>query len=74
MYLNRHRCLNFIVAAGLPQALEALRTEGTRSILIEGGARISGSVLTDKLARCKDIYDREGGDRMNLAHGYINRG
>jgi hypothetical protein len=32
------------------------------------------AVLTDKLARCKDIYDREGGDRMNLAHGYINRG
>jgi len=32
------------------------------------------AVLTDKLARCKDIYDREGGDRMNLAHGYVNKG
>jgi hypothetical protein len=31
-------------------------------------------VLTDKLARCKEIYDREGGDRLNLAHGYINKG
>jgi hypothetical protein len=32
------------------------------------------AVLTDKLARCKEIYDREGGDRLNLAHGYINKG
>src|SRR5262245_899186 len=32
------------------------------------------SVLTDRLARCKETYDREGGDRTNLAYGYINKG
>ena len=32
------------------------------------------AVLTDKLARCKEIYDREGGDRTNLAYGYVNKG
>jgi hypothetical protein len=31
-------------------------------------------VETDKLARCKEIYEREGGDRTNLAYGYINKG
>ena len=32
------------------------------------------AVLTDRLARCKETYDREGGDRTNMAYGYINRG
>jgi len=32
------------------------------------------AVLTDRLARCKEAYDREGGDRTNMAYGYINRG
>jgi hypothetical protein len=32
------------------------------------------AVLTDRLARCKETYDREGGDRTNLVYGYINKG
>jgi len=32
------------------------------------------AVLTDRLARCKEIYDREGGDRTNMAYGYVNKG
>jgi len=32
------------------------------------------AVLDDRLARCKETYDREGGDRTNLAYGYINKG
>jgi len=31
------------------------------------------AVLTDRFASCKDIYDREGGDRSNRAYGYIRK-
>ena len=31
------------------------------------------AVLSDRFARCKEIYDREGGDRTNLAYGYIRK-
>jgi hypothetical protein len=30
--------------------------------------------LNDHLAYCKSIYDKHGGDRTNLAYGYINKG
>jgi hypothetical protein len=36
--------------------------------------KMMSQVLTDRLARCKETYDREGGDRTNLAYGYINKG
>ena len=36
--------------------------------------KMMSEVRTDKVARCKEIYDREGGDRTNLAYGYINKG
>jgi len=49
-----------------------------RAILGENNARLYGvsaakraEVLTDRLARCKDAYEREGGDRTNLAYGYV---
>ena len=47
---------------------------GNNARLYNYSPKQQAAVLTDKLARCKDIYDREGGDRINLAHGYINRG
>ena len=28
-------------------------------------------VLTDRIAQVKDIYERHGADRSNLAYGYI---
>jgi predicted TIM-barrel fold metal-dependent hydrolase len=32
------------------------------------------AVLTDKVAYYKEIYERNGGDRSNLAYGYVNKG
>ena len=31
------------------------------------------AVLTDRFADCKAIYDKHGGDRTNLAYGYIRK-
>ncbi len=31
------------------------------------------AVLTDHLAYCKGLYEKHGGDRTNLAYGYINK-
>jgi hypothetical protein len=31
------------------------------------------AVLTDRLADCKNIYDKHGGDRNNLVYGYIRK-
>ena len=31
------------------------------------------ALAEDKVARCKEIYDRHGGERTNLAYGYILR-
>ena len=31
------------------------------------------AVLTDKVAYYKEIYERNGGDRTNLAYGYIRK-
>jgi len=31
------------------------------------------SVLTDRFADCKAIYDKHGGDRTNLVYGYIRK-
>jgi predicted TIM-barrel fold metal-dependent hydrolase len=31
------------------------------------------AVLTDKVAYYKEIYERNGGDRTNLAYGYVNK-
>jgi uncharacterized protein len=52
-----------------------------RSILGLNSARLYGfspkqqaAVLTDKVAYYKEIYERHGGDRTNLAYGYINKG
>ena len=49
-----------------------------RAILGENNARLYGvspakraAIATDKVARCKQVYDRRGGDRTNLAYGYI---
>jgi hypothetical protein len=32
------------------------------------------SVLTDRFADCKAIYEKHGGDRTNLVYGYIRKG
>ena len=52
-----------------------------RAILGENNARIYGyspakraELATDKVARAKEIYDKMGGDRTNLAYGYVNKG
>jgi predicted TIM-barrel fold metal-dependent hydrolase len=49
-----------------------------RAILGENNARLYGvspakraALAEDKVARCKEIYDRHGGERTNLAYGYI---
>jgi hypothetical protein len=31
------------------------------------------AVLTDRFAECKAIYDKHGGERTNLAYGFVNR-
>ena len=31
-------------------------------------------VQNDRLAYCKSIYEKHGGDRTNLVYGYINKG
>ena len=31
------------------------------------------AVLTDRLADCKSIYDKHGGERNNLVYGYIRK-
>jgi hypothetical protein len=36
--------------------------------------KMMGALENDKLAYCKTIYDKHGGDRTNLAYGYINKG
>ena len=52
-----------------------------RAILGQNNARLygyspkqMGALEHDKVAYCKEIYERHGGDRTNLAYGYINRG
>jgi uncharacterized protein len=52
-----------------------------RAILGENNARLYGyspakraELATDKVARCKEIYDKHGGDRTNMAYGYVNKG
>jgi predicted TIM-barrel fold metal-dependent hydrolase len=35
--------------------------------------KLQAAVLTDRFAECKRIYDRHGGDRTNLAYGYVLR-
>ena len=49
-----------------------------RGILGLNNARLYGvtpkqqaAVLTDKVAHYREIYDRNGGDRTNLAYGYV---
>ena len=51
------------------------------AILGGNSARIYGytpkmmsEVQNDKLAYCKSIYEKHGGERTNLAYGYINKG
>ena len=36
--------------------------------------KMMGSLENDKLAYCKSIYEKHGGERTNLAYGYINKG
>ncbi|MGH8691295.1 MAG: amidohydrolase family protein [Burkholderiales bacterium] len=52
-----------------------------RAILGGNNARLYGytprmmsGLQNDKLAYCKSIYDKHGGERSNLAYGYINKG
>jgi len=52
-----------------------------RAILGGNNARLYGytpkmmsAVQEDKLAYCKSIYDKHGGDRSNLVYGYVNKG
>jgi uncharacterized protein len=33
-----------------------------------------GALQYDKVAYCKEIYEKHGGDRTNLAYGYVNKG
>ena len=35
--------------------------------------QMQAEVLTDSIARIKDTYEREGGDRCNLYYGYIHK-
>jgi predicted TIM-barrel fold metal-dependent hydrolase len=51
-----------------------------RAILGENNARLyryspaqRSALETDLVASCKRAYEREGGDRTNLAYGYVNR-
>ena len=51
------------------------------AILGQNNARLYGfspkqqaEILTDKVAYYKEIYDKHGGERTNLAYGYINKG
>jgi predicted TIM-barrel fold metal-dependent hydrolase len=52
-----------------------------RAILGENNARLYGyspkmraSLASDRVAYCKGLYEKHGGDRTNLAYGYINKG
>src|SRR5687767_3700550 len=36
--------------------------------------KMMGSLENDRLAYCNSIYDKHGGERTNLAYGYINKG
>ena len=52
-----------------------------RAILGLNNARLYGfspkqqaAVLTDKVAQCREIYERDGPDRTNLAYGYVLKG
>jgi predicted TIM-barrel fold metal-dependent hydrolase len=36
--------------------------------------KMQSALENDKVASCKAIYDKHGGDRTNLAYGYINKG
>lgn len=51
------------------------------AILGQNNARLYGfspkmqsALQNDKVACCKEIYEKHGGDRSNLAYGYINKG
>ena len=36
--------------------------------------KMQSALATDKVAYYKSIYDKHGGERTNLAYGYINKG
>jgi hypothetical protein len=36
--------------------------------------KMMSSLENDRLAQCKAIYDKHGGDRTNLVYGYVNKG
>jgi hypothetical protein len=52
-----------------------------RAILGENNARLYGytpkmraALPADRVAHFKELYEKHGGERTNLAYGYINRG
>jgi predicted TIM-barrel fold metal-dependent hydrolase len=47
---------------------------GNNARLYNHTPKMMGEVQNDHLAYCKSIYDKHGGERTNLAYGYINRG
>jgi len=47
---------------------------GNNARLYNFSPKQQAAVLTDHLAYCKGIYEREGTERTNLAYGYVNKG
>jgi predicted TIM-barrel fold metal-dependent hydrolase len=47
---------------------------GNNARLYNHTPKMMSEVLNDRLARCKETYEREGGDRTNLVYGYVNKG
>jgi uncharacterized protein len=47
---------------------------GNNARLYNHTSKMASENLNDHLAYCKSIYDKHGGERTNLAYGYINKG
>jgi predicted TIM-barrel fold metal-dependent hydrolase len=47
---------------------------GNNARLYGYSPKMMGQLENDRFAECKRIYDKHGGDRTNLAYGYINKG
>jgi len=46
---------------------------GNNARLYRVSAKQQAEVLTDRIAQVKDIYEKHGADRSNLAYGYISK-
>jgi hypothetical protein len=47
---------------------------GNNARLYGYSPKMQSALQTDKVAYYKNLYEKHGGDRSNLAYGYINKG